>query len=32
MIKSGNYIPDEYVDDIPNTEKVFKVVFGLKET
>lgn len=31
MIKGGNYIPDEYVDNIPNTEKVFEVVFNLKE-
>jgi len=31
MIKGGNYIPDEYVDNVPNTEKVFRVVFNLKE-
>lgn len=30
MIKGGNYIPNEYVDKVPNTEKVFKVVFNLK--
>jgi len=30
-LRGGSYIPDEYVDDIPNTKKVFEVVFDLKK-
>jgi len=31
MVKGGDYIPDKYVDNIPNTEKIFEVLFDLKE-